>query len=394
MKKIVGSRELIRNINEKNIIKEIFEKKETDRTSISKKVSLSGATVTKIVNEMISKDILVEKGETDSTGGRRPILLSLNKNYGEFIAFKIGMGYINNLITDFSGEKLYRETFYFEKITEEIIIKHITESLKNEKIKNPISVGIGISGIVNTKEGCVVNSYILNLNNFYLGKIIKEETGIDTYIFNDVDSFSMTHYWEGNIKKYKNSVVMTLGVGIGGSIFVNSEAYNGIGVGEIGHMVIKENGEKCTCGDNGCLEAEATFKNIVEMIKKETESEKLINKYKELKDTEFSEREFIRLAREEDYKNYKKAFKEYSYLIGIAVKNLINILSPEYFLIGGEALEFKDDFLENTINYAVEKSFGKIGRNIVFDTDKLGEDAWTMGVIYKMFDEKIFNLNM
>ncbi|HOO76197.1 MAG TPA: ROK family protein, partial [Tepiditoga sp.] len=127
---------------------------------------------------------------------------------------------------------------------------------------------------------------------------------------------------------------------------------------------------------------------------KETESEKLINKYKELKDTEFSEREFIRLAREEDYKNYKKAFKEYSYLIGIAVKNLINILSPEYFLIGGEALEFKDDFLENTINYAVEKSFGKIGRNIVFDTDKLGEDAWTMGVIYKMFDEKIFNLNM
>ncbi|HOO73778.1 MAG TPA: ROK family protein, partial [Tepiditoga sp.] len=284
MKKIVGSRELIRNINEKNIIKEIFEKKETDRTSISKKVSLSGATVTKIVNEMISKDILVEKGETDSTGGRRPILLSLNKNYGEFIAFKIGMGYINNLITDFSGEKLYRETFYFEKITEEIIIKHITESLKNEKIKNPISVGIGISGIVNTKEGCVVNSYILNLNNFYLGKIIKEETGIDTYIFNDVDSFSMTHYWEGNIKKYKNSVVMTLGVGIGGSIFINSEAYNGIGVGEIGHMVIKENGEKCTCGDNGCLEAEATFKNIVEMIKKETESEKLINKYKELKD--------------------------------------------------------------------------------------------------------------
>ena len=55
-------------------------------------------------------------------------------------------------------------------------------------------------------------------------------------------------------------VMITLGTGVGGGVVLDGEIYEGRGIGgsELGHMVIVENGEPCTCGRRGCLEAYAS----------------------------------------------------------------------------------------------------------------------------------------
>ena len=87
---ILGNKQLMRNINEKTILKEIFLEKKIDRASLSRKTGLSGGTVTKIVSELIQKGLIKEVGESDSTGGRKPILLCINPDFGNIFCCNLG----------------------------------------------------------------------------------------------------------------------------------------------------------------------------------------------------------------------------------------------------------------------------------------------------------------
>lgn len=57
---------------------------------------------------------------------------------------------------------------------------------------------------------------------------------------------------------------ITLGTGVGGGIILDGSIYEGKGIGgsELGHMVIVENGEQCTCGRKGCLEIGTKFRRL------------------------------------------------------------------------------------------------------------------------------------
>lgn len=67
-------------------------------------------------------------------------------------------------------------------------------------------------------------------------------------------------------------ILFTLGTGVGGGVILDGSIYEGSGIGgsELGHMVIVENGEPCTCGRRGCLEAYASvtalIRETIEMI--------------------------------------------------------------------------------------------------------------------------------
>jgi len=237
----------------------------------------------------------------------------------------------------------------------------------------------------------VLDSFILGWKNVKLGEMLSKQLKVPVYIMNDVDSFTTTHLWKGKLTNCKDALVITLGVGIGGSLVVDGNLYTGNGgAGEVGHMTVRENGNRCNCGNLGCLEAEAGFGALVNKIYGKTKSEKLLMMYRNFQNTEMSEMDFIKLALKEDAKVTGEVFEEYAVLVGIALKNLINIFAPEYLLIGGEALEFSGHFLEKAINYAKKNAFGNLGKRVTFDVDNFGEEAWTLGGVYKVIQEEMF----
>jgi predicted NBD/HSP70 family sugar kinase len=393
---VVGSRELIRDINEKTILKEIFLEKQIDRASLARKTSLSGGTVTKITSDLLKKGLIRVVGESTSTGGRKPVLLSINPNFGNILGVKIGLGYLQLIITDLSGKILSQQRKEFGEELDPHKISYLIKEYVEQKNKNHlIGASVAVSGTIDSIKGVVLDSFILNWKNVELGKILKNILKVPIYIINDADSFTLAHLWKGKLKKHKHALVMILGVGIGGSLIVNGNLYTGSGgAGEIGHMTIKENGNKCSCGSYGCLEAEASFESLVNKIYTKSENILLKEYHKTFKNTELSEIDFIRLALKEDPQVSQEVFKEYSTLIGIAIKNLINIFTPEYFLIGGEALEFSDYFLDNSINYAKENAFGNLGERVIYDVDNLGPKAWMLGGIYQVIQEEMFYIKV
>jgi glucokinase len=122
------------------------------------------------------------------------------------------------------------------------------------------SAGVGSPGDVNEVTGAV--SQARNLpgwdGTFKLGEWLSESLGTSVFVGNDVGVATQAEAKLGAGRHYKSLIGVFWGTGVGGGVVLNGEQWLGRGAaGEIGHMVIKQNGARCTCGRRGCLEAYA-----------------------------------------------------------------------------------------------------------------------------------------
>jgi len=380
----------MKDINEKLLLRGIYSNEGIDRASLAKLTGLSPATVTKVVGELIESGLVEETGVADSTGGRKPILLSIQPKKLCVLGLKIGVGYLDYSLTDLFGTVLVSERRLLENQSPEEVVS-ATETVLKEWNRlmgeSLLGIGIAVSGIVDSLKGVVKNSFLLNWKEVPIAKLISERSGKKTFVMNDVDSFALAQFWKGDVNNHKNCVFITLGVGIGGAVAIDGKLHlTGAGSGEFGHMTISQNGNGCTCGSRGCLEAQASFEVLARKVFSRTTSSELKKLYSSVKATETSEMHYLKRAVEIDKET---AIGED---IGTALKNLINVFAPDYLLIGGEALEFSEFFLESSIDHARRNAFSGLADNIEFDIDRIGEKAWTLGCIYRVIESELFTV--
>ena len=107
---IHGNRELIRAINRSSVLNTIRTLGPISRKEITKHTGLSAATITGITAELIEDDLVFEKETGDSSGGRRPILLALNKQSRYMIGVKLSIDHITAALTDLEATVLNKRT--------------------------------------------------------------------------------------------------------------------------------------------------------------------------------------------------------------------------------------------------------------------------------------------
>ena len=393
-----ATKEVMKDINLKFLLKEIYYSKGIDRASLAKKTQLSPATVTNLVAELKEQNKIKEVGNAVSTGGRKPILLAINPDYMYVIGIKIGYRYINFMLTDLNGNVKSVEQKAYDEISTQLIIEELNKRWqlwKKEYDMEILGIGVAVSGVVDSINGTVINSYLLQWQNVKLADSLKKAFAVDVQLLNDVDSFALAQMWKGEAYRYKSAAFLTLGVGIGGSIILKGTLLSTYGaVTEFGHITVREEGIKCNCGSKGCLEAEASFKALAEKINLATSSEKLKKAFQTMTDAESAEIDFLKLALKTDPRAANVVFKEYAMLVGIALKDIINIFRPDYFLIGGEAMEFSECFYQQAVEFSKKNCFNGLCDHLVFDKDHIGENAWTLGCIYKVIDKNMFISNI
>jgi len=205
--------------------------------------------------------------------------------------------------------------------------------------------GISVAANINS-EGYVVNSTNLKFpKNFNFLEFFKRKWGIECKAVNDADAaaLGLTSYKE--FKKFKTFVGVTLGTGVGGGLVINGKLLKSkVGfAGEIGHIVVVENGLQCSCGKKGCLEAYCGVKGI-EL------------RYKQLAFTTdtVSPEEVSRLADLGD-ENAIKTIVETGQLLGKVFAVISDIISPEAFVLTGGVAGFGDRLLQQ-----IEKTMRKL----------------------------------
>lgn len=398
MKLRIGNKELIKDINRSLVIKEIRMNGPISRTDISKNLNLGLSTVTNIVEELENQNLVHEVGEADSTGGRKPILLEFNYNYGYIIGIKIEENNLIFALTNLKSEIIEKRVVPFKKGTNSnTVLNMVVENIEKliTKIpynKNLMGIGVAVSGLVDQQKGKLIYSGMLNWSNVEIGNILENKFNVPVYIDNDVNAYTLAELWYGHGRELNNFIVVTYGSGIGSGIVINKKLYTGDfgGAGEIGHMVLVVEGRKCECGQRGCLEAYASEDFIVDYIR---DNIKMYSESKIDLTEDLSIEKVYEYAKEGDMLAIDVLRLSAKYL-GYGLLSVINLLNPSTIILAGEGMIAKDIILP-VINDIVKNNFFKMHeKKVQIKVSELGDEGWVIGAstlaISKLFEIPLY----
>ncbi|MDD4370274.1 MAG: ROK family glucokinase [Anaerostipes sp.] len=222
----------------------------------------------------------------------------------------------------------------------ESIVGDIMTSIENHLSKEKrvrddiVGIGVGLPGPIENKA--IVNGCVnLGWGRKNIKKEMEELSTFKVYVENDANIAALGEVWQGGGKGYKNSIMVTLGTGVGGGIIIDGKIYGGsVGAaGEIGHMPVNDKEtEVCGCGKKGCLEQYVSANGILRMAKKYLE-EHPEEKTKLLQE-ELSTKTIFDEAKAGD-KVALLQIEEAGRRIGKALATVTCVLNPEVVIIGG-----------------------------------------------------------
>ena len=334
----------------------------TSRAELAKKLEITPAGVGKIINKFLESGIIEEISEGISTGGRRPVIIKINKKkIGVILGVSLAPRFIQIVTGDIDGKILKTQKYSLKKRLpeKEHSILELTEKLIEREIKknSDIStISVVMNGMVDSENGISIFSPHYNWKNINLKRRLEGKFKVKVFVENDVRAMALTEKIFGSCKENQNFVVMNIGDGVGGSIFLNDAPYHGYGSisGELGHMVVRRNSpEKCSCGKKGCLETEVSN---VTIIKKITSQIKL-NNYSSLKNTLVEKgvltiNDVLKGVAEKDMLTFNIVL-EAIHMIANAIDGIISVINPEKIVLFGEI--FQNRFLFETLVNEIKK---------------------------------------
>lgn len=366
----------IREENMKQIIKLFRSEDELfSRAQISRKLSLSAPSVSSIVNNMIEKNILYERkeGNSSESGGRKPIMLALNKECGYILGIHIESDFIIIVLANISGvikEKInyeYQQDNNFDPIS--FLQKKIGKILKDNYINNNdlLTIAISIPGIFdNDLEIIKLAPNVKKWEEIDIKNELEKLFNCQVIIENAVNTAVLGEKRCGKINGYDNAVYLKIDEGIGAGILINGQLYKGFKglAGEVGFMVSNSNDLTNKKSEIGSLENNCSTKSILAKARDILDSKSLT----------FND---LIINYRNDNKELKILIDKCIYEISIMISNISSIINPEIIVIGGDFTKIINLFFDDML---------KLINNIVPFAPKivcsdLGDAVYYLGVI-------------
>ena len=203
---------------------------------------------------------------------------------------------------------------------------------------------------------------------------------INVEIANDANVATLAEVKFGAAKNRSSAIMLTLGTGVGGGIVVNGELIEGnLGAGaELGHAVIVKDGEQCTCGRRGCLEAYASASALIRDTKRAMQA------HSDSKMWEIGTLDSVNGKTAFDYMETDEYAKQVvdSYISHLAtgITNFVNIFRPEAILLGGGVCAEGDRLIKPLQEIVNREMFaGDAGPAVPILIAELENSAGTLG---------------
>ena len=245
--------------------------------------------------------------------------------------------------------------------------------------------GIAAPGTIDNETGTVIYSNNIKMDMYPIADKLMEYLGIGkVYCENDANAAAYGEAAYGASKGTKNSVMITLGTGLGGGVIVDGKLVTGINAAgsELGHTVISVGGLACTCGRRGCWEAYSSATGLINMTKrmleKTNKDETIMHKMVE-DEGKVSGRTAFNAMKAGD-KVGKEVVDEYLLYLAEGITNMVNIFQPEVVVIGGGVCNEKEYLVEPLKAMVDEGNYYKgEGNRTVIKVAELGNDAGIIG---------------
>ncbi len=261
-----GTNAAAMRIKNEKIILSLINRGHVSRVDIAKKTGLTKAAVTIIIDDLKQRKIVNEQEEKTKTVGRNPVILSLNETAFYIIGVNIARHHITVGITDLGGNIISQDDFAICQPYEatQQIKRTIDEQIKKSEIdiSKIYKISVVTPGPVDTQNGVILNPpNFKDWHNFPIVSKLESLTGIEVVLENVSSATAIAEKYFGAAFATENFLTLQIDEGVGSGIVINDALFKG--PSELGHTSIKYDGEKCECGNHGCLEMYASMPQIL-----------------------------------------------------------------------------------------------------------------------------------
>lgn len=235
-----------KNANTSLVAQVIWKSPGISRVAIAKELNLYRSTVTNIISTLIEWGVVheAEEGESRAKGGRKPIIMRMNNNFGCIAGIEIQPSRYHAVLLDISGNLCWSSTGKIpDQGTFEDMISFLMDIITREIIALEVpllAVCMGFPGIVDSPNGIVKYAEPFKLKNFDIFSHFKQHYRVPVYVENDANCAAwlemsrnrseplgdfisiIGEYHEGNYHFGDSS-----GIGIGTAISIDGKVYHG-----------------------------------------------------------------------------------------------------------------------------------------------------------------------
>jgi glucokinase-like ROK family protein len=392
---------LMRESNKALILNLVRQERTVSRTDIARRAHLSRSTVSSIVSELIDEGWLAENGTGKSQGGRRPILLSFNYQAGYVLGIDAGATHLLALVTDLDAQIISEVEQPFDVVAgPEIGVPAMAaigrEALAQAGIVASRLAGVcaGVPGPLDYARGTVIAPPIMpGWSEVPVRDRLRESFGVPTCLDNDANLGALGELYYGAGQGVDNLAYVKVATGIGYGIIVSGQIYHGQtgSAGEIGHVMIDEDGPPCKCGSYGCLEAMASGPAIAQRAMLAIRAgQPTVLKETISRNGHLTARDVARAAFEGDALS-KRLYRDAGRLIGIGVADAVNLLNPGRVIIGGGVSQAGELLLASLRETARQRSVRAAGEDVGIVQAALGRRSSALGAVAQVIQEAFRN---
>lgn len=367
------------------------------RAGLAARTGLNPSTVSNIVTELLQDGLVRETDLLPSINGRPGRLLELNPKGGSAIGVEINVDYLSVILTDFRANVLWRCRVNSDPAESQDSIlgktvRIVRQGLENEAARDlrPLGVGVGLPGLVDLHSGQLKLAPNLNWHEVPVRQILEEGFGLPVYVENEANAAALGEFYFGAARGIDNFIYLSAGIGLGAGILMGGNLFRGSHgyAGEVGHMALQPDGERCGCGRLGCLETLVGPRAVLQRVRNTllggASSSISALAGGDLANITF---EIVVQAATAGDPVALQALEEVGRHLGIGVANLVNIFNPELIVLGG-ALNLASPFLlpvtERTV---LADSLGPACEHLRIVPSIYGLDACVMGAVALVLDE-------
>jgi predicted NBD/HSP70 family sugar kinase len=251
-----------------------------NRVDVVRATDLSRATVSKLIGELQAQGLVAQRRVPVTTAGRSgrpPALLELNPGIATIGGVDFGHSSVRVAIADLAG-RLIAETRHELDVDNEaersidLAVSSLQALISAAGVpaEQLLGVGAAISAPVKRDSGSLAAAGVLPGWSAISPKLeLQRRLGVPVHVGNDANLGALAEVRTGAARGAANVVYLMLSSGIGGGLVLNGSLFTGHSgmTGELGHVVVDPAGERCRCGNRGCLETIAGAEHLLAALR-------------------------------------------------------------------------------------------------------------------------------
>ena len=346
-----GSNHQLLKQNNHNLIKRfIYRNSPISRVEIAQQLGLTTATITGMVNPMISSGLLretVAPTEESKSAGRPRMMLEFVPEAYYICGVDVGVYRTSYILTDIRGnivairdtnQPLDEYQVTLERLSQEIPDFLAAAAIPREKL---LGVGICLPGMIDGSADKIYDIFYEGWTEHNLCAELGQRLGLKVEVENNVRARAISAELFDRMVKAEPFAYFFVSFGVACQMILDGKVLYGqsAAAGEIGHTVVQRNGPVCpTCGNRGCLEALTGERAILQQCRDIMASDTATVLKELCRDPQALTMEQVLMAQEMGDQAVGHIIEDAIEYLGIALANTINLISPRAVVLEGRIL--------------------------------------------------------